>query len=115
MMVYPEVVHNAGLTIDDIPNLVEDNFLKGRVAKKFIFTEEAPTDEELSAPTPKEIRVVLQNCGKIDPNNIEDYIAEDGYMALSRVLTETTPEVPPVLIDFAKFYVIKKEPLGGEA
>jgi NADH:ubiquinone oxidoreductase subunit F (NADH-binding)/(2Fe-2S) ferredoxin/NAD-dependent dihydropyrimidine dehydrogenase PreA subunit len=92
MMVYPEGVHYAGLTVDDIPYLVEEHFLKGRVAKKFEVSEEAPIDEELSAPTPKEIRVVLRNCGKIDPNNIEDYIAEDGYMALAKVLTETSPD-----------------------
>ncbi len=36
--------------------------------------------------------MVLRNCGKIDPENIEDYIAEDGYMALAKVLTEMTPE-----------------------
>ena len=92
MMVYPEGVHYAGLTVDDIPYLVEEHFLKGRVAKKFLVSEETLTDEELSAPTPKEIRVVLRNCGKIDPNNIEDYIAEDGYMALAKVLTETSPD-----------------------
>jgi (2Fe-2S) ferredoxin len=103
MMVYPEGVHYADLTVDDIPYLVEEHFLKGRVAKKFVVTEEAPTDEELSAPTLKEIRFVLRNCGKIDPDNIEDYIAGDGYMALAKVLTETTPDVSPVLIVFAKF------------
>jgi NADH:ubiquinone oxidoreductase subunit F (NADH-binding)/Pyruvate/2-oxoacid:ferredoxin oxidoreductase delta subunit/(2Fe-2S) ferredoxin len=92
MMVYPEGVHYAGLTVDDIPYLVEEHFLKGRIAKKFEVSEEAPKDEELSAPTPKEIRVVLRNCGKIDPNNIEDYIAEDGYMALAKVLTESGPD-----------------------
>ncbi len=43
-------------------------------------------------PTAKEVRVVLRNCGKIDPENIEDYIAEDGYMALGKVLSEMTPE-----------------------
>ena len=42
-------------------------------------------------PKPKEVRVVLRNCGKIDPDNIEDYIAEDGYQALAKVLTEMTP------------------------
>jgi NADH:ubiquinone oxidoreductase subunit F (NADH-binding)/Pyruvate/2-oxoacid:ferredoxin oxidoreductase delta subunit len=49
-------------------------------------------DEELGAPTQKEVRIVLRNCGKIDPENIEDYIAEDGYQALAKVLTEMTPE-----------------------
>jgi NADH:ubiquinone oxidoreductase subunit F (NADH-binding)/(2Fe-2S) ferredoxin/NAD-dependent dihydropyrimidine dehydrogenase PreA subunit len=92
LMVYPEGVHYVGLTKDDIPYLVEEHFLKGRIASKFVAPVESLTDEELSAPTAKEIRIVLRNCGKIDPENIEDYIAEDGYMALAKVLTEMDPD-----------------------
>jgi len=92
MMVYPEGVHYANLTPDDVPYLVEEHFLKGRVAQKFVVADQKKVDEELSAPTPKEVRIVLRNCGKIDPDNIEDYIAEDGYSALAKVMTEMTPE-----------------------
>lgn len=92
MMVYPEGVHYVGLTPDDIPYLVEEHFLKGRVVKKFQVSKVTPVDEELGAPTPKEVRIVLRNCGQIDPENIEDYIAEDGYQALAKVLTSMTPE-----------------------
>ena len=92
IMVYPEGVHYANLTPDDMAFIVEEHFLKGRIAKKFLLPIPSVVDEELSAPTPKEIRIVLRNCGKIDPQNIEDYIAEDGYMALAKVLTEMTPE-----------------------
>jgi NADH:ubiquinone oxidoreductase subunit F (NADH-binding)/(2Fe-2S) ferredoxin len=92
MMVYPEGVHYSNLTVDDVPYLVNEHFLKGRIVKKFLAAEEKSIDEELSAPTTKEVRVVLRNCGKIDPENIEDYLAEDGYMALAKVLTECTPE-----------------------
>ena len=92
MMVYPEGVHYTGLTANDIPYLVEEHFLKGRIATKFIEEEKSIVDEELSAPTAKEVRVVLRNCGKIDPENIEDYLAEDGYQALGKVLAEYTPE-----------------------
>lgn len=92
IMVYPEGVHYANLTPDDMAFIVEEHFLKGRIAKKFLLPITSVVDEELSAPTPKEIRIVLRNCGKIDPQNIEDYIAEDGYMALAKVLTEMTPE-----------------------
>lgn len=92
MMVYPEGVHYSGFVPDDIPFLVEEQFLKGRVAAKFVTPMETHADEELSAPKPKEVRVVLRNCGKIDPNNIEDYIAEDGYQALGKVLTEMTSD-----------------------
>ena len=92
LMVYPEGVHYACLTADDIPYLVEEHFLKGRPVEKFRAQERTIADEELGAPTAKEVRVVLRNCGKIDPNNIEDYIAEDGYLALGQVLTEMSSE-----------------------
>jgi NADH:ubiquinone oxidoreductase subunit F (NADH-binding)/(2Fe-2S) ferredoxin/Pyruvate/2-oxoacid:ferredoxin oxidoreductase delta subunit len=92
LMVYPEGVHYINLTPNDIPYLVEEHFLKGRIATKFVHEDKKVLDEELSAPTAKEVRVVLRNCGVIDPDNIEDYIAEDGYQALGKVLTEYTPE-----------------------
>ncbi len=92
MIVYPEGVHYACLSPDDIPYLVEEHFLKGRIVEKFRAQEKKVVDEELGAPKAKEVRVVLRNCGVIDPNNIEDYIAEDGYMALAKVLSEMTPE-----------------------
>lgn len=92
LMVYPEGVHYVGVTVDDVPYLVQEHFLKGRIAKKFSIPSVTHTDEELRSPTKKEVRVVLRNCGKIDPENIEDYIAEDGYMALAKVLTEMDPD-----------------------
>lgn len=92
IMVYPEGVHYAKLSVDDIPYLVEEHFLKGRIAKKFLVQEKSTADEELSAPTAKEIRVVLRNCGVIDPENIEEYIAENGYMGFAKVLTEMSPD-----------------------
>ncbi len=92
MMVYPEGSHYVNLSVDDIPFLVEEHFLKGRPVKKFMSSEIEAKDEELSAPTAKEVRVVLRNCGKIDPENIDDYLAEDGYQALGKVLTSMTPE-----------------------
>lgn len=91
IMVYPEGVHYTNLTVDDVPYLVEEHFLKGRIAQKFLEPDVTVTDEELGAPKPKEVRIVLRNCGKIDPENIEDYVAEDGYLALGKVLTEMTP------------------------
>jgi NADH:ubiquinone oxidoreductase subunit F (NADH-binding)/(2Fe-2S) ferredoxin/NAD-dependent dihydropyrimidine dehydrogenase PreA subunit len=92
LMVYPEGVHYACLSADDVPYLVEEHFLKGRPVEKFRAQERTIVDEELGAPTAKEVRVVLRNCGKIDPNNIEDYIAEDGYLALGQVLTEMSSD-----------------------
>jgi NADH:ubiquinone oxidoreductase subunit F (NADH-binding)/(2Fe-2S) ferredoxin len=92
MMVYPDSVHYIGLTPDDIPYIVQEHLLKGRIATKFSAPVKVFTDEELSAPTSKEVRVVLRNCGQIDPENIEDYLATDGYMALGKVLTEMSPD-----------------------
>jgi NADH:ubiquinone oxidoreductase subunit F (NADH-binding)/Pyruvate/2-oxoacid:ferredoxin oxidoreductase delta subunit/(2Fe-2S) ferredoxin len=92
MVVYPEGVHYVNLSVDDIPFLVEEHFLKGRVVERFRARAAAAVDEELGPPKPKEVRVVLRNCGKIDPTNIEDYIAENGYLALGQVLSEMTPE-----------------------
>lgn len=92
LMVYPEAVHYTNLSLDDVPFLVEEHFLKGRVAEQYIRETKKNLDEELSAPKTKEVRIILKNIGEIDPLNIEDYIARDGYMALGKVLTEMTPE-----------------------
>lgn len=92
IMVYPEGYHYIGLTAADIPFLVEEQFLKGRAVEKFLAPELKEKAQELRAPTPKEVRVVLRNCGKINPENIEEYIAEDGYAALAKVLSDCTPD-----------------------
>ena len=92
LMVYPEGVHYTNLSLEDVPFLVEEHFLKGRVAEQFVREAKEVRDEELSAPQAKEVRIVLKNIGEIDPLNIEEYIACDGYMALGKVLTELTPE-----------------------
>jgi NADH:ubiquinone oxidoreductase subunit F (NADH-binding)/(2Fe-2S) ferredoxin/Pyruvate/2-oxoacid:ferredoxin oxidoreductase delta subunit len=92
MMVYPDEVHYHGMSVEDIPYLVEEHFLKGRVVERFREEIKTVVDEELGPLRPKEVRVVLRNCGEIDPNNIEDYLAVDGYQALGKALIEMTPE-----------------------
>ena len=92
MIVYPEGVHYTNLSLVDIPFLVEEQFIKGRVAAQYAREIEEVVDEELSAPQEKELRIVLENIGTVIPLNIEEYIAHDGYMALGKVLTEMTPE-----------------------
>lgn len=92
MVVYPEGVHYVGLTEDDIPFLVQEHFLKGRIVDRLVQKERPQVDEELRAPQPKEVRVVLRNCGVIDPENIEDYIAQDGYLAFGQVILQSDPE-----------------------
>jgi len=92
IMVYPEGYHYINLKKENIPFLVEEQFLKGRPVKKWFAPEKKEGTQELREPTTKEVRVVLRNCGKIDPENIEEYIAEDGYAALAKVLTESNPD-----------------------
>ena len=90
IVVYPEGTHYVYLTPADATLIVEEHLLKGRPVRKLIYKE--PPSEPLPPPSAKEVRVVLKNVGKIDPENIEDYIAFDGYEALAHVLTAMTPE-----------------------
>lgn len=92
IMVYPEGLHYINLKKDQIPFLVEEQFLKGRPVNELLAPPKKEEAQELSDPTAKEVRVVLRNCGKINPENIEDYIAEDGYHALAKVLNEFAPD-----------------------
>jgi len=92
ILVYPEGLHYVNLSMKDIPFLVEEQFLKGRPVEKWLAPEIKERVTELYEPTAKEVRVVLRNCGKINPENIEEYIAENGYEALANVLTKNTPD-----------------------
>ncbi len=92
ILVYPEGYHYVGLTVEDIPFLVEEQFLKGRPVNRLLAPPKKEEAQELREPTAKEVRVVLRNCGKINPENIEEYIAENGYAALAKVLTEKSPD-----------------------
>ncbi len=92
IIVYPEGYHYINLQKDDIPFLVEEQFIKGRPVEKWFAPKKPEGAQELREPTTKEVRVVLRNCGKINPINIEDYIAEDGYAALAHVLSDQSPE-----------------------
>ncbi len=88
--VYPDNIHYVNVTPADADVIVSEHLYKGRPVEPLRYRE--PQVEPLPAPSTKEVRVVLRNVGKIDPENIEDYIAEDGYQALAKVLTEMTPE-----------------------
>ncbi len=94
-VVYPDNVVYAPLAIRDVRRVVEEHLLKGRVVQDLVFrgeTERAVSEFFFPFPLAKEKRVVLRNSGFIDPLNIEDYIARDGYMALATALTEMKPE-----------------------
>ncbi|QTL99643.1 NADH-quinone oxidoreductase subunit NuoF [Iocasia frigidifontis] len=96
MIVYPEGVFYCQLKEEDVAEIVEEHFLKGRIVDRLLFKE--PISEE-SIPAYQDIefykkqrRIVLSNCGRIDPESIEEYIASGGYEAAGKAITEMTPE-----------------------
>ena len=92
ILVYPEGSHYIQLTPATVGQIVMEHFIKGRELHQYKAQMRDVTDEELGEPKEKEIRVILEHIGKIDPRNIEDYIAVDGYQALAKVLGEMSPE-----------------------
>jgi NADH-quinone oxidoreductase subunit F len=96
VIIYPEGVFYQRLKAEDIPELVETHLLKGRTVERLLCHRPAtgellPTLEQIDFFSRQE-KVVLRNCGVIDPANIEEYIARDGYRALAKVLTQMRPE-----------------------
>ena len=96
MIIYPEGCFYSMVKVDDIPEIVSEHLLKGRIVERLLYTETV-TENGVKALNDtnfykKQHRVALRNCGVINPENIEEYIAVDGYQALGKVLTEMTPE-----------------------
>ena len=95
VVIYPEGCMYCRVTKEDIKEIVEEHLVKGRIVKRLLEGADAPevdTSAEQTDFFKKQYRIALRNCGKINPESIEEYIAEDGYMALGKVLTEMTPE-----------------------
>ncbi|MDR1253624.1 MAG: NADH-quinone oxidoreductase subunit NuoF [Oscillospiraceae bacterium] len=96
MIVYPEGCFYSMVTLEDIPEIVQKHFLQGKVVKKLLYQETVDGDTIKSLQsTPfyaKQQRVALRNCGVIDPECIDEYIAVNGYKALEKVLTQTSPD-----------------------
>ncbi len=104
MIVYPEGCFYSEVKVEDIPEIVEEHLLKGRIVKRLLYSE--TVTEEVVKPLnetnfyKKQHRVALRNCGVINPEDITEYIAYDGYRALAKALTEMTPdEVIQTVID----------------
>jgi len=96
MVVKPDDIFYQLLTDDDITHLVEEHFFKGRPVQKLMYT---PPAEELPVPKMNDIGffnkqrlIALRNRGMIDPEQIDEYIARDGYTALAKALNGMTPE-----------------------
>ncbi|TQI67135.1 NADH-quinone oxidoreductase subunit NuoF [Clostridium sp. KNHs216] len=97
MIVYPEGSFYSRVTPEDVPEIVEEHLLKGRIVRRLLYQETIVDDNTIKSlnHTPfyeKQNRVALRNCGVINPECIDEYIAVDGYTALGKVLTEMTPE-----------------------
>ncbi|ADL13783.1 NADH-quinone oxidoreductase subunit NuoF [Acetohalobium arabaticum] len=96
LIVYPEGVFYCEVQPEDLEELVEEHILKGRILERLLYKE--PMTKE-NIPSYQDIdfyekqqRVVLSNCGKINPESIEEYIAQDGYQAVGEVLTTMEPQ-----------------------
>ncbi|MCL2563546.1 MAG: NAD(P)H-dependent oxidoreductase subunit E [Oscillospiraceae bacterium] len=98
VVVYPEGAFYSELKVEDIATIVEEHILKGRVVKGLLYHETVQEGSDTISGLnetsfyKKQVRVSLRNCGVIDPENIDEYIAYDGYEALAKCLTEMTPE-----------------------
>jgi NADH:ubiquinone oxidoreductase subunit F (NADH-binding)/(2Fe-2S) ferredoxin len=91
LVVYPEGVFYVNVTPKDAEKIVDEHLLKGRVLKDLVYQGKVPTAVVSLWRRKATERVVLKNCGVINPDSIEEYIAQDGYEALGRALAEMTP------------------------
>ncbi|MCQ1528485.1 NADH-quinone oxidoreductase subunit NuoF [Lutispora saccharofermentans] len=96
VIIYPEASFYSLVKPEDIEEIVKEHLVKGRVVKRLLYAETVAEDRIKSINEvnfyKKQHRVALRNCGVINPENIDEYIAFDGYKALSRCLTELKPE-----------------------
>ncbi len=96
MIVYPEGIFYSAVKADDVPEIVTEHLLKGNIVERLVYKDTVTGEpvKSLGETTfyKKQHRVALRNCGVIDPEDIEEYIAEDGYAALGKALTTMTPQ-----------------------
>ena len=101
VIIYPEGTFYSRVEEKDVAEIVSEHLLKGRLVERLVYKD---VDESIVEEAGKTVslndtnfyktqkRVALRNCGLIDPENIDEYIAMDGYAALGKVLTEMTPQ-----------------------
>ncbi len=108
VIIHPEGTFYSRVTPEDVSEIVSEHLLKGRVVERLVYADTGEEAAEAIANVSlndtafykTQQRVVLRNCGVIDPEDINEYIAMDGYQALGKVLTEMTPdEVIQVVLD----------------
>lgn len=96
VIVYPEGVFYSRVQVKDVPELVEEHLLLGSVVQRLVY-KESMVDGEIKPFSDtdffrKQQRIALRNCGVIDPENLDEYIARDGYKALAQALTRMSPQ-----------------------
>ncbi len=95
-LVYPDGVFYQNVQVADVPEIVEEHLLKGRLVARLV--SHAPGTEKTQAEMSdipffnRQVKIVLRNSGIIDPLKIDEYIAREGYQALAKALTEMTPQ-----------------------
>ncbi len=96
VIVYPEGAFYSQVQAEDVAEIVSEHLMKGRIVTRLLYEETVQEDSVKSLNETnfykKQMRIALRNCGVIDPENIDEYIALDGYAALGKALTEMTPE-----------------------
>jgi NADP-reducing hydrogenase subunit HndC len=95
VIVYPEGSFYSRVKVEDVPEIVAEHLLKGRIVQRLLYKdvqEGVETSLDKIGFYKKQKRVALRNCGVINPEKIDEYIAFDGYKAMGKVLTEMTPE-----------------------
>ena len=96
MIVYPEGTFYSKVEVSDIPEIVSEHLVKGRIVKRLVYNETLKDDSVISLSETgfykKQKRVALRNCGVINPEVIDEYIGTRGYEALGKVLTEMKPQ-----------------------
>jgi NADH-quinone oxidoreductase subunit F len=94
-VIYPEGVFYQKVKVEDVAEIVQEHLLKGRVVQR-LFYKRPSTQELIQAIGDIDFfklqrKIALRNCGQIDPEQIREYVAMDGYAALGKALTEMTP------------------------
>ena len=98
VIVYPEGSFYAHVTTENVTKIVDEHLIKGRIVKELLYKGSVEEDQKSIKSLDKvdfykkQKRVALRNCGVIDPENIDEYIAFDGYAALGKCLTEMSPD-----------------------
>ncbi|MDR2515354.1 MAG: NADH-quinone oxidoreductase subunit NuoF [Christensenellaceae bacterium] len=97
VIVYPEGAFYARITPENVDEIVQEHLLKGRIVKRLLVSDAVKEDDTIKSLDEvdfykKQKRVALRNCGVVDPERIDEYIAFDGYKALAKALTEMQPQ-----------------------